>query len=283
LSEHQVTQQPPADSTAEYPYRHVMTNDGVRISYFDIGDGPCVVLLHGLGQTAAQFTKQVTRFSRDHRLIGIDLRGHGESAKPDHGYRIARLAADVKAVLASESLRDFTMLGHSMGCSVIWSYIDQFGLAGIRALVLVDQPPALVIQPTWTDDEAAEYGAILTPHQVYTTARRLLDHRVYASTPFMSEQDRDFFAARHALFPAKHEATLLIDHAFQDWRDVLPRIDVPTLVIGGDELASAAGWTASRIAGATLRIFTWADRGSHFMFWDNPDEFNGELARFLPC
>ena len=262
-------------------YRHVEANDAVRINYFDVGDGPCIVLLHGLGQTAAQFERQVTRFRHSHRLIGIDLRGHGESAKPVHGYRIARLAADVRAVVEAETLHDVTLLGHSMGCSVIWSYIDQFGLAGIRDLVLVDQPPALVIHPTWTEAEASRYGAILTPDQVFATARRLREQREFASTPFMTPADRAFFAARHSLFPAQHEATLFIDHAFQDWRDVLPRIDLPTLVIGGDELAAAAVWTAGQLPAARLRIFGPDERGSHFMFWDNAESFDAELEKFL--
>lgn len=239
------------------------------------------MLLHGLGQTAAQFDKQVAHFSRSHRLIGVDLRGHGESDKPDHGYRIARLAADLAAVFTSQSLRDFTLLGHSMGCSVIWSYIDQFGLTAVRDLVLVDQPPTLVAQPTWAGPDIGEYGAILSPEQVYAVAARLIEAREYASTPFMSDDDKQFFAARHSLFPAHHEATLFIDHAFQDWRDVIHRINVPTLVIGSDKLAASAKWTASQIAGSVLRIFPWDEGGSHFMFWDSSEAFNHELGRFL--
>jgi len=66
---------------------------------------------------------------------------------------------------------------------------------------------------------------------------------------------------------------------------VIPTLELPTLVFGG-ELASifppqAAAWIAAQIPGAELSIFTAAEGGSHFMFWENPEKFNAVLRRFL--
>ena len=81
----------------------------------------------------------------------------------------------------------------------------------------------------------------------------------------------------------------MIDHATQDWRDVIrdivPALGLPVLVFGG-ELATifpseSAAWIAAQIPGATLSIFSAAEHGSHFMFWENPQKFNAELRRFL--
>jgi pimeloyl-ACP methyl ester carboxylesterase len=89
--------------------------------------------------------------------------------------------------------------------------------------------------------------------------------------------------ANHAL-PRRSAGTLLVDHAYQDWRDVLPRINVPTLVIGGEvSIFPAAGveWVAQQIPGATVRIFSADEGGSHFMFWENPELFNDTVRDFL--
>ena len=77
---------------------------------------------------------------------------------------------------------------------------------------------------------------------------------------------------------------LLINHAFADWRDVLPRIDIPCLVISGDDSlnnASGIAWTATQIPGAKSRTFTSEERGSHFMFWENPGLFNSVIEDFV--
>jgi non-heme chloroperoxidase len=264
-----------------YSYSSISTDDGVAIRYLDVGAGSPIVMLHGLGQTAAQFEKQINDLGLTHRVIGVDLRGHGESDKPSYGYRIARLAEDLHQLISGLDLADTALLGHSMGCSVIWSYLDQFGADRIAKLVLVDQPPCLVADPTWPPGQAGSLSAILAPLDVYIHAAQLIAHRRLAGTPTMSATDRAFFADRHSLFPAEHEATLLINHAFQDWRDVIPRIAVPTLVVGGTSMARGAEWVASKIPNSRLELFTAEELGSHFMFWENPTKFNTLVRDFI--
>ena len=71
------------------------TNDGIRLHYIEAGSGKPLVMIPGWSQTAAQFRAQLAGLSDRYRVIAIDMRGHGESDKPDHGYRIQRLSADV--------------------------------------------------------------------------------------------------------------------------------------------------------------------------------------------
>lgn len=81
-----------------------------------------------------------------------------------------------------------------------------------------------------------------------------------------------------------HAATLLINHAFADWRDVLPRIDIPALVLSGDASlnnATAIAWAATQIPGAQAYTFTVAEKGSHFVFWENPTRFNEIITDFV--
>ncbi|MDX3765206.1 MULTISPECIES: alpha/beta fold hydrolase [unclassified Streptomyces] len=82
--------------------------------------------------------------SDSYRVPAVDHRGHGESGKPAYGYRISRLAADLRAFLLALDIRDATLLGHSLGCPVIWSYWDLYGSDRIKRLILVDQGPVAV-------------------------------------------------------------------------------------------------------------------------------------------
>ena len=109
---------------------HVTTNDGVRLHYVEVGAGQPVVMIPGWSQPAAQFKYQLAGLHDRYRLIAVDMRGHGESEKPAFGYKIARLAKDLHEVLGALDLRDVALLGHSMGCAVIWSYWSCSGPSG---------------------------------------------------------------------------------------------------------------------------------------------------------
>ena len=74
-----------------------VTHDGVELAYEDRGgDGFPFVMLHGWGQTQAMFRHQLADLAPDRRVVTLDMRGHGRSAKPHHGYRIARFSRDVQ-------------------------------------------------------------------------------------------------------------------------------------------------------------------------------------------
>lgn len=271
----------------------VVTNDGVTIRFTDTGSGPVMVFVPGWSQTAAQWRKQVQDFAADHRVIAIDMRGHGQSDKPAHGYRIARLARDLGQVIVGLDLDDITLVGHSMGVSVIWSYWDQFGGDRIARLVLVDQPAVLVGDPAWAEGEAASMSAIFD----YATISALnaglkgpdagaVTNQLVASffTGAADPADVAWTIELNEALPRPEAGTLLVDHAYQDWRDVLARIDVPTLVIGGEvSIFPPAGveWVASRIDGASVRIFSEQEGGSHCMFWENPELFNSLIRDFI--
>jgi hypothetical protein len=71
------------------------TNDGVKLHYLEAGSGSPLVMIPGWSQSAMEFKYQLTGLSDKYHVYALDMRGHGESAKPNHGYRIQRLSADV--------------------------------------------------------------------------------------------------------------------------------------------------------------------------------------------
>ena len=139
------------------------TRDGVELAYQDsgpVGDGPPLIMLHGWGQTQAMFRHQFAELAPARRVVTVDQRGHGHSAKPHHGYRIARLARDAQELLDHLEIDRADVLGWSMGVSVWWSFIDQYGTDRIRRFVAVDQPAAVAAVPWMSAQAQADSGAI---------------------------------------------------------------------------------------------------------------------------
>lgn len=105
------------------PQRHSFKNgDGVDLSWLESGSGPTLLMLPGWSQSAAMFREQFADLSDRFHCLAQDHRGHGERERPDHGYRISRLARDLREFIEHRELDDITLLGHSMGASVMWGY-----------------------------------------------------------------------------------------------------------------------------------------------------------------
>lgn len=271
----------------------VKTSDGVTLHYREAGSGPTLLMIPGWSQTAEQFKHQIRGLSHRYRVIALDMRGHGQSEKPDHGYRISRLAKDVHDVIEALDLTEVNLLGHSMGCSVIWCYWDLYGPQRLSRILLIDQMPAIIRNPDWSDQEAADYGCIFTPETAYQTINALAGPDGVETTKgfvggmvtaAMTEADRAWMIECNLQMPRKHASTLLLNHAGQDWRDTIPRITLPTLVVGGRTSLvpwTSCEWIHRQIPGSRLEIFEEAEGGQHFMFIENHARFNEVVSDFI--
>lgn len=272
---------------------HFTTNDGVRLNYIERGEGAALLMIPGWSQSAAQFEQQVAGLSAGRRVIALDMRGHGDSEKPSHGYKIQRLAMDLRNAIEVLGLEQTSLLGHSMGCAVIWCYLDLFGSDGLERLVLVDQTPCPTARAGWSQQEKIDAGALFDETSLFETVDGLVGPEGDEATKDMV---RGMFTAAYPAerlawvveqnlkLPRNYAAALLFGHLAQDWRDLIPRIDLPTLIIGGR--ASIVDWRAQiwmqrQIAGARLEFFEEADGGNHFMFMENPARFNRLVEDFL--
>ena len=269
------------------------TSDGVRLHYIEAGSGKPLVMIPGWSQTAAQFKRQIEGLSDKYRVIAIDMRGHGESDKPDYGYRIHRLSADVHEFLAAKGLRGVTLAGHSMGCSVIWGYWELYGSDRLSKLILIDQMPMITANPIWSDKEKENAGAILDKNSLYDVTNALAGADGVKTTEgfitgmFTKQYPRDdlnWVIQQNLKMPRPYAARLLYDHATNDWRDQIPRIHIPTLVVGAK--TSLVGWKSqqwvgSQIPGSRVEIFEEAEGGNHFMFMENSEKFNRIVKEFI--
>lgn len=224
-------------------HRKVYVGDGTELAYTQAGRGRPVVLVHGWCQSTATWTHQLDGLSGRCRVIAYDQRAHGRSAKPAHGHTIHRLAADLHDLLTGLDLGNVVLVGHSMGCSVAWAYLELFGPDRLAALVLADGAPCLTSRPGWPAGTRADAGAIFTPTQLARTCAALTrpgDPAVAARavtdsmlTPAASTRLREQITRQNVLVPRDFAAKLLFHHASMDWRDLIPRIRLPVLVTGG--------------------------------------------------
>ncbi|MCR9136803.1 MAG: alpha/beta hydrolase [Alphaproteobacteria bacterium] len=269
------------------------TTDNVTLHYLEAGNGPPLVMLHGWSQGAALFKHQIEALSDRYRVIALDMRGHGQSDKPEHGYRVSRLAVDLHELIRALDLRTINLLGHSMGCAVIWSYWELFRGDRIAKMILVDEPPVVVASPGWSKDQRWTAGGMMEPDDLFRFAERLsgpdgvdaTGEMIFSMvTPAMSDEQKNELLSVNLQFPRPYAARLLINNATQDWRDTIPTITVPTLVLsgGGSQVPwQSQQWIHEQIKGSVFEIFAADEGGSHFMFLEAPAKFNARVGAFL--
>ncbi len=280
---------PPTPQVSDW----MTTGDGARIAFRRKGEGPALIIVPGWSQSGAMFQHQLDELSDRWTVIVPDLRGHGESPEPEGGLRMARLARDLHELMAHLGLGSANLLGWSMGASVIWAFIDLFGTDAIDRLILVDQPAMLLALPGMGADEIADAGAIFAVDQLYGLYAALRGPEGEATragfvagmvTKSISPALYDWILAENAKTTPRSAAELLLSHCTNDWRGVLPRIDRPTLVIGGSVShvpARSQRFIQSRIAGSAYHEFDAGHGGAHFPFLEAPAAFNQVVSSFL--
>jgi pimeloyl-ACP methyl ester carboxylesterase len=128
---------PERQSTSRF--QHGTVNLTVPIHYVELpGDGPPAMLLHGIGMDWRVWQATSRRLSPYFHLYMVDLRGHGGSGKPAHGYTLAHYAADIEDAIDALGLSGVTVIGSSLGAAVTVAVEAPADLVAAR--VLVDPP-----------------------------------------------------------------------------------------------------------------------------------------------
>jgi non-heme chloroperoxidase len=262
----------------------------IDLYYEDHGSGSPVVLIHGYPLSGASWEKQVSALlAAGLRVITYDRRGFGKSGHPASGYNYDTFAEDLHKIITQLKLRDYALVGFSMGGGEVARYIGKYGSKGVSSTVIMGGVPPYLLKtadnPEGVDANVFEgiQKAVAADRYAFFTeffknffntdqllGKRISEQAVQASWNVAASASA---IASFACVPTWHE----------DFRNDVARIDVPTLVIHGaaDRIVpiSAAGQrTAKLVKGA--RLVTIQD-GPHAVNWTHAEEVNRELLNFL--
>lgn len=261
----------------------IEAKDGSIISYSDQGSGQPILFLHGW-----MMSKRVWHFqlplSSTHRIITIDLRGHGDSSASDFSYDAC--LSDIEDLLDHLDIGNIVIAGWSMGSQLaIRSYAFRQLKQRISGLLLVDGTPRFC--------NGDDYGCGLEADEARGMAIRIKrDYQVTSGQFFKSMFAADEIPARKlidiaaktsgSLPPVRIALAALKELAETDLRNLLPDLNLPVFLIHGakDSICpcGASEYMANRLPMATLRIFP---ASGHAPFLSDAEIFNAELAGFI--
>ncbi len=257
--------------------------NGARLYYEDEGDGTPIVFLHGVLMGSRFFTKQISELKDDFRIIAIDFRGHGRSEKTETGHTVPQYAADLNTFLKHLSIEDFVLVGWSMGALVGWDYISQFGTDKLKGFVDVDQHPS---DYKWSDYNHGLFNLqelIDTMELIQTDPDKLADSLIeHMLKEPPSEEIKSMMFDEISRVPPSIKSAILFDQTIRDYREILLKVDVPTLVcLGEDEKfvpPDGVEYAAEHMPNSELIRF---ENSGHCPFIEEFSRFNRVLKDFI--
>ncbi|MBI4562512.1 MAG: alpha/beta fold hydrolase [Candidatus Rokubacteria bacterium] len=263
---------------------YAKTDDRVRIHYEEHGRGFPLVLAYGIGGNATMWGPNIQALSACYRLILWDPRGHGRSESPEDParYSFRRWALDLRDLLDHLGIRKAYVGGLSMGGGIATRFTllhpkraaaliitNSASASGLPLSVenLLMRAKSIEITLTKGMDAMAEFAMTANPN---VTARLQLDPNAKG----------EFYAMYRALTPIGYANALRALIGMDHITDELPKIRVPTLLLGGDQDPSLGAMKVmqKRVKGSKLVVLSQA---SHFANRDQPEAWNRVVLEFL--
>jgi len=263
----------------------------IELYYEDHGSGKPVVLIHGYPLSGASWERQVSALlDGGYRVITYDRRGFGKSSQPTEGYHYDTFAEDLHKLITHLKLEQkFSLVGFSMGGGEIARYFGKYGSNGVSKAVIIGGVPPFLLKTN--DNPDGVEGS------VFDGIKKAVARDRYA---FFTEFFKNFFNADLLLGKRVSEEVLracwniaagasataslaCVSTWYEDFRQDLHRVDVPTLVIHGDSdrivpIEAAGQRTAKLIKGAQLVV---VKGGPHCIPWTHAEEVTSALVSFL--
>ena len=262
----------------------------IEIHYEDHGSGQPVLLIHGYPLNGNSWELQERALlAAGYCCVSYDRRGFGRSSQPTVGYDYDTFAADLSALLEHLDLRDVVLCGFSMGTGEITRYLATYGSTRVTKAVLLGVIPPFVLKtednPEGVDAQVFEGIKAAIAKDRYAFFKSFLDNfnnvDVLAPDRISDQAWQAQFAV--AVGSSPHASYACVDTWLTDFREDLPKIDVPTLVMHGTEdriLPFEA--TAARLSTLiTDVIVVPVEGGPHNIGWTHADEVNEALLGFL--
>ena len=266
------------------------TSTPVRIYYNDYGVGKPIILIHGWPLSNDMWEYQINDLvNSGHRVIAYDRRGFGKSSKPWDGYDYDTMTDDLKALIDQLKLEDITLIGFSMGGGEVVRYFSKHAGKGVTKVVLISAITPYMLQTDTNPDGV--------PQEMFDTmSEKMKQDRI----GFIDDFGKTFFGVSMLSKPlstplleyyrmlcsfASPRATQECAKAFAttDFREEMHTLNVPTLIIHGDEdntvpITPTGKESAKLIPDNVMLIYEGAPHG---LFYTEREKLNADLITFL--
>ncbi|MGO4306775.1 alpha/beta fold hydrolase [Cupriavidus sp. RAF12] len=270
---------------------YITTKDGTQLYYKDWGTGRPVVFSHGWPLSSDSWEAQMMLVaSEGYRAVAHDRRGHGRSSQPWNGNEMNTYADDLATVFETLDLRDAVLVGFSTGGGEVARYIGRHGTRRVSKVVLVSAVPPLMLKTA-----ANPRGLPLEVFDGLRAAQLANRSQFYKDVPAgpFYGFNRPGAKPSQGLIDAwwaqgmqgGHKNTYDSIKAFSetDFTEDLRKIDVPTLIIHGDDdqivpIDAAGRASAKLVRNSKLIVYPGAPHG---LTDTHRDKFNADLLAFI--
>ncbi|SCF03858.1 non-heme chloroperoxidase [Micromonospora haikouensis] len=262
----------------------------IDLYYEDHGAGQPVVLIHGFPFNGATWEKQTNALlAAGYRTITYDRRGFGNSSQPAAGYDYDTFAADLDVLMTELDLRNVILIGHSMGTGEVTRYLGTYGSNRVdRAVLLAPIAPFLLKTP---DNPEGVDRSLFDGFQQAILADRFAFLTSFCDNFFNYADNKGRLVSEEAYrahwdIGARASAIgtyQCVDAWLTDFRPDVPRIDVPVLIVQGDQdRVLPYGVTGQRLQPMLPdgRLVTLKG-APHGIPWTNADEVNRAILEFV--
>ncbi len=265
--------------------------NGVRLHYLAAGSGDPVILLHGYAENSHMWRPLIPELAKSHMVIAPDLRGFGQSAKPEGRYTKKTMAQDIHALAMALGFRHAIIVGHDIGLMVAYAYAAQYPTE-VDRIVLMDAflPGVGDWKSVWLLRDLWHfhfYGE--TPLKLVAGRERIyFEHfwNDFAADPKHSvpEADRRFYAAAYAQ-PGAMRAGFEVFHAFeQDAKDfsefAQTKLTMPMLVLAGEKASGNFLIDQGRLVDTNVEGVVIKGSG-HWLMEEAPAQVIPQLVAFI--
>jgi pimeloyl-ACP methyl ester carboxylesterase len=266
----------------------MMLPNGETLAYIDRGDrtGPAVVLIHGYTDNARDWVPMLPYLAKNYRLILVDIRGHGQSSKPECCYTRLDFAYDIKLLLDGLGVARADIVGHSLGSIIAQTFAEYWPERTAHVVLISSTGGARPDRPKKPPqfDFAAEIRKLKEPIEADSPFMiAWWDSPTPVDPDFIRRQRKDAAGIPLRVWIAVLDQSLQANNVYGDLQSTLPRLKAPTLLIWGskDPLMEEDVRQTLRDAlpSAKVKVF---DGLGHNPFWEDPrgvaEVINGFLA-----
>lgn len=250
-------------------------SDATPVHYVDEGPRTSrAIFLIPAGPLSCWFwQRNIPELARNHRVVGIDIRGRGESGKTEQGHNISQFARDLREIFQGMGLERVVLVGWSIGSSILWSYIEQFGEEPLGGFVNVDERPYRFVSEEHLRRRLEEVRLDWPGH----LRRTIVDY-------FGPEFHQDETLIKRMVYecmktPLSAHLATIEDSYRRDFRSTMRRIRVPTQIFSA-RYGLIDPETAEEMRSAVAGELVYFERSGHMLPWTEPERFNAHLIAF---